>query len=369
MAKISFTGDFLCYPSITHDYGPTYDSLWSHAGKLKDCDYLVGNLESPIAGAEMLYTHERYCFNTPEGYAEALRRAGFDMITLANNHCMDRCEEGIFATLANLRGMGFDTLGMYTSKEERDTIFVKEFDGVKVAFIDYTYGTNAFAHQRFLTRPYLVNLFQPEETRKGSVHLLDSNEEIAAHVARIYAGDGNEEYECVRPYLEQLKSDIQRAKEEADFVIMIMHSGGQYNIEIDPYTRHLASLIRSYGADIIVGHHPHIIQPCEWNGDHLTVYSIGNFIDSIKIIGEQEMDSRYNVVLHLDIKRIDGKVVVGKSFSLYKVVEGEDYLYTADTYDLYREAPSEKLREDILFFANRFAGKELYTEVQEVYTL
>ena len=368
MAKISFTGDFLCYPSITRDYGPTYDAIFSHAGKLKDCDYLVGNLESPIAGAEMLYTHERYCFNTPEGYAEALKRAGFDLITLANNHCMDRWEEGILRTLANLRGMGFDTLGMYATQEERDTIFIKEFDGIKIAFINYTYGTNAFAHFRFLEHPYMINLFQPEETKKGSIHLLDSNEEIAAHVARIY-GEQGEEYECVHPYLEQLKSDIQRAKEEADYVIMIMHSGGQYNIEVDPYTKHLASLIRSYGADIIVGHHPHIIQPCEYNGDHLTIYSIGNFIDSIKIIGEQEINSRYNVVLHLTFEKVDGKVQVKKQFSLYKVMEHDDLLYTADTYDLYQENPDEELKKDILFFVNRFVNADKYSEVQEIYDL
>ncbi len=370
MVKISFTGDFLCYPSITNDYGPTYDMLFSRAGKLKNCDYLVGNLESPIAGAEMLYTHERYCFNTPEGYVEALKRAGFDLITLANNHCMDRGEEGIVRTLANCHAAGLETVGMYATKEDRDTIFVKDFDGIKVAFIDYTYGTNAFAHRRFLTRPYMVNLFQPEETKPGSIHLLDTNEEIAAHVERIYGGKG-EEYEYVRPHLEQLKSDIARAKEEADYVIMVMHSGGQYNIEIDPYTRHLASLIRAFGADIIVGHHPHIIQPCEYNGDHLTVFSVGNFIDSPAIIGEQEMNSRYNAVLHLTLEKTDAGISVKKQFSLYKVMEvkvGEE-LHTDDTYDLYQESKDPALKEEILFFANRFRGEDVYTDVQEIYDL
>lgn len=368
MTKISFTGDFLCYPSITKDFGPTYDALFSHAGKLKDCDYLVGNLESPIAGSEMLYTHERYCFNTPEGYAEAMKRAGFDMITLANNHCMDRGEEGIIRTLSNLHKIGFDTIGMYETQEQRDTIFVKEFDGIKVAFINYTYGTNAFAHQRFLTRPYMVNLFQPEETKKGSVHLLDSNEEIAEHVNRIYVEQG-EEYECVRPYLEQLKNDIQKAKEQADYVIMIVHSGGQYNIEIDPYTRHLNSLIRSYGPDIIVGHHPHIVQPCDIDNDFVTIYSLGNFVDSPAIIGEQEMNSRYNIVLHLTLDKENGEITVKKQFSLYKVIEENGELYTADTFDLYQKTKDEELRKDILFFVNRFVNSGKFTEVQEIYDL
>ncbi|MBQ5927523.1 MAG: CapA family protein, partial [Clostridia bacterium] len=77
MAKITVAGDFLCYPIMTERFGSNFDVLYEKAGKLKNCDYLIGNLESPIAGEEMRYTFERYCFNTPVAFIQAMKRAGF----------------------------------------------------------------------------------------------------------------------------------------------------------------------------------------------------------------------------------------------------------------------------------------------------
>ena len=117
MAKITFTGDFLCYPIMTKKYGPDYHVLFERAKKLENCDYLIANLESPIAGEEMRYTFERYCFNTPEGFIRAMKKMGVDMLTLANNHCMDRDEEGLIKTLENCKKEGFETMGLYSSKK------------------------------------------------------------------------------------------------------------------------------------------------------------------------------------------------------------------------------------------------------------
>ena len=368
MAKITFIGDMLCYPHMTEKYGPSYDALFSKAGKLKSCDYLIANLESPIAGEEMRYTFERYCFNTPVGFIRAMKRMGVDMLTLANNHCMDRDEEGIVKTLQNCKQEGFETIGLYESEQDRDKLFIKEFDGVKVAFINYTYGTNAIAHKRFLKHPYMVNLLQPEETKKGSVHLLETNERIGENVERIYR-EKTDEYDLVKPYLEQFERDIKRAKEVADYVIMIMHCGGQYNLEVDPYTKYVAEQIKGFGADIIVGNHPHIVQECENKDGFLTVYSMGNFIGSPILEGERDIDVTYNAVLHLSISKRSGQVCVEKQFSLYKMMEGDGYLYAADTYDLYAQTKDERLKEDILYFANRFAGEQKYDKVQEFYGL
>ncbi len=315
MSKITFIGDLLCYPNMTEKYGSNYDALFAKAGKLKSCDYLIANLETPIAGEEMRYTFERYCFNTPVSFIRAMKKMGVNLITLANNHCMDRDEEGIVKTLENCKQEGFETVGLYESEQDRDELFIKDFDGVKVAFINYTYGTNAFAHKRFLKNPYMVNLLQPEETKKGSIHLLESNEEIGENVERIYRRE-TDEYDLVKPYLEQLERDIKRAKEVADYVVMIMHCGGQYNIEVDPYTKYVAEQIKKFGADIIVGNHPHIIQECENKDGFLTVYSMGNFIDPPEVVGEKEIDFRYNAVLHLNLSKRAGRYAL-KSNSAY----------------------------------------------------
>ena len=284
MVNISFVGDIMCYPRMTKIANGDYSELFLRAHKLKNCDYLVGNLETPIAGYEMKYTYERYCFNTPESFLTAVKECGFNLVTLANNHCMDRGEAGLIKTIENCKKAGLETIGAYATEEERNKVFVKEFNGIRVAFINYTYGTNAFAHHTFLKHPFMVNLSQPEETLPGSIHLLNSYEKIAEEVRKIY--ENGEGYEYVRPYLEQLKNDIMVAKEAADYVIMIMHNGGQYIREVDPYSIFLAEKIKEYGADIIVGHHQHLIQSCDTNDDYLKIFCLGNFINDQFIEGD-----------------------------------------------------------------------------------
>ena len=169
--KITFTGDILCQQDMTENSNKNYIPMLAKTNSLfGNSDYLVGNLETPIAGEKLGFTNERYCFNTPDEFLDMLKAAGFNLLSLANNHCMDRGEEGMLNTLATCRKYGFDTVGVHACPEDREKIFVKELDGIKVAFINYTYGTNAFAHHRFIKdgNGYLVNLFQPEETKDSN---------------------------------------------------------------------------------------------------------------------------------------------------------------------------------------------------------
>ncbi len=368
MAKITIMGDLLCYQGMTEKYGKDYGVFYKEVGKLKDCDYLIANPETPFAGEDMRYTFERYCFNTPVTFIRALKDLGVNLLTLANNHCMDRKEEGVLRTLENCKKEGFETIGLYASQEERNALFIKEFDGIRVAFINYTYGTNAFAHHNMLEKPYTVNLLQPEELTEGSIHLLDSSARISERVQEIYY-QKNKEYDIAKKYLERLEKDIKKAKENADYLVAIIHCGGQYNDLPDAYTKYVYERIKEYGADIIVGNHPHIIQSCDNTDGYLTVYSMGNFIDSPEVVGEQGIDYRYNAVMHLTIEKQNGKVVAKKEFSLYKVIEEDGLLYAIDTFDLYNRTKSEKDREEILHFANRFAGENKYQEVSERYQL
>ena len=363
----------MCSPRMTELAQNNYSPLFDRAVKLKDCDYLVGNLETPIAGEALRYTYERYRFNTPDGYLSALKACGFDLLTLANNHCMDRGEEGICKTLESCHRAGFETVGIYATQEDRDRLFVKELNGIRVAFINYTYGTNAFAHHTFLEHPYMVNLSQPEETKPGSIHLLNSYEQIGAEVKRIYQ-DRDADYAYVKPYLDQLKGDISRAKKAADYVIVIMHNGGQYVQEVDPYSEFLAEQIKSYGADIIVGHHQHIIQRCSSENGYLKIFCLGNFMCDRRLAGDgYYFDAPlFNAVFHLALeKQADGKIEAKKSFSIYTTVTSPEGLPCAvDSYDVYQAAKKETyLREKILRHANLFAGGNKYEKVQERYEL
>lgn len=376
MPEIIFTGDLMCRPSMTEKTNQKYDIFFEKTDfSLRSADFTVGNLETPIAGEKPKYTYERYSFNTPESYVDALKKAGFNLLCLANNHIMDRGEQGILNTLENCRKLGVDTVGAFKTASERNKIYVKNIGGIKVAFLNYTYGTNAFAHHRYLEHKYMVNLFQPEECKEGSVFLLNSYEQIAKATDEIY--NKGICYEFTKPYIEQLKDDIRRARNESDFVVMIMHSGGQYNDMPEAYTENLVKIIKSSGADLIVGHHPHIIQKSNYSNGILTAYSLGNFLFStedskdrhIDPSGGMEIDINYSILLRLLLKKENGTVKAEYAFDLMKVIEKDGLPIPINTYELYEETGDAGLLSDIRFFVNRFAGKDVFRNIQRTYSL
>ncbi len=376
MAMITFTGDLMCSQNMTEktkeDYGVLFEQI---RDTLKNSDYLVGNCETPVAGKELGYTDKQYSFNTPESYLGALKACGFDLLALANNHAMDRGEEGILKTLGNCRKYGFDTIGIYDSKQARDTVFVKTLGRIRVAFVNYTYGINAFAHHLFLKHSYMVNLYQPEETREGAIHLLNTNAQIAQDVENLYCKKNRIFDQYVSPYLERLREDIQKAKKEADFVIMVSHCGGQYNEEVDAYTKYIHQLIKEWGADVIVGNHPHIIQKCDRTDGYLTVYSLGNFVcdfvsnDSLHFANNQ-IDPSYSALLHLYLFWAENGVNMKAGFQILKTVVDHDGIpQPVDAYELYRKTDDKTLKDEILYFANRFANTDAYQELRKVYPM
>ena len=210
---IAFAGDLLCPAELTECTGGNYEICFEKiAPYLKKADLAVANLETPVAGEDLRYTYEKYRFNTPESYLTAIKSAGILFVSCAMNHCMDRGEIGIDRTLDNCRAAGLETTGMYKTEADRDKISVKNIGGIKVAFVNYTYGTNAFAHRTFLRNGYKVNLLQPEETLDGSIHLLNSPEQIEADVKRIYSDEKEKYAPIVNPYLNRLERDIKEAK-------------------------------------------------------------------------------------------------------------------------------------------------------------
>lgn len=148
--KISFTGDIMAWiPQNRIAYrrdGYNYSSTFTRVVPiLSESDVVVGNLETPIAGEKLGYTspYDETIFNTPIKFAKAIKEVGVNVVTLANNHCLDRGKEGLFNTVKNVRSVGLKTLGCYLTKEESDDSFVLDIDGCKLSLLSYTYGTNS----------------------------------------------------------------------------------------------------------------------------------------------------------------------------------------------------------------------------------
>lgn len=291
--KIAFTGDILIYESQDkgcHDihgkrnYRPIFEQV---KPLLDSADYVVGSLETTIAGAGAGYTHAATSFNTPDELLPALKWAGIDLLTTANNHCFDRGEAGMRRTINKIVENGMEYTGTRLSDEEPNYL-IKDFDSIKVAFLAYTYGTNSRSNGFIIPsgKEYLVNLTRSQDViiRRSLWRRVIGN--ILSIVrkpkpSRGIVGDCVSQDEVAsgrnRVYEQSMLDAICEAKKKADIVIMCLHSGGQFNSKVGVYTKHLFDIIADAGADAIVCNHAHTTLPIYLRGNCLIASALGNF--------------------------------------------------------------------------------------------
>lgn len=315
--KLSFVGDIMCEMEqikVAHLKNRNYDFIDQFStikNTLRDCDFLVGNLETPIAGKELIYTNHIWSFNSPKEFAIAIKNAGFNLVSTANNHCLDRGVVGLEKTIKNLNEIGLEQIGTYI--DEHNKPYIKNIGGFKIAFLAYTYGTNAAFNNVYLKNEdfHKVNLFQPQERnlRKYEIGRL-----FYRHLER-------------SKYLKKLKKEISEIQaEKPDYVIMLMHSGGQHNAKPDNYTQKLTKLILDLGIDAIIGCHPHVIHSCEiLPSNQLIAYSLGNFCCTPGTSSSPfDKMSDYSVILNLYLEKQGDQTILEKvTFNVVKNVVDE----------------------------------------------
>lgn len=373
-ASLSFTGDILCHreqlAACRTDSGFEFRPILEPAAEvLAAADFLVGNLETLFAGKEAGYTSELYSFNTPDDFARMLASAGFDLVSTANNHCLDRELPGLKRTLDVLDREGISHTGTARSPEERERVCLREINGIRTAFLSCTYGTNSFANGIFLREDeeYAVNLLQPQETRPGAIHLLDSPEKIA-EAMRL-----NRTREYPPPQLEQLRAQIRNCREaDADFVIVLLHCGGQYNPLPDPFTEFIANQLRLFGADLIVGNHPHVVQKADLAGGALLFYSLGNFAGYPGESPESRKNpiSETSLLLTVELEKADG--VTRATRAAYRlmrsVVRGDGRAVAVPVDQLIRQESDPRKRSiyanDLRIAVNAFLDRPPETPVE-----
>jgi len=148
MKKITFLGDIMAEPPVlkaakrkdgSYDFSGVFARVRPMLAK---SDYVVGNLETPLAGEAAGYTANHLAFNAPDEYAIACKEAGIDLLSTANNHTFDRNYAGMERTIRTLDALGISHTGSFLPGTERPEAFYTELDGTKIAVICYTYGTN-----------------------------------------------------------------------------------------------------------------------------------------------------------------------------------------------------------------------------------
>ena len=209
--------------------------------EVEEADIAVVNQETILGGASLGYSGYPL-FNSPQEFGQALVNTGFDVVLHATNHTMDKGFTGVENTLAFWAEYpDVAVLGIHGSAEEQEQITIKEVDGIKMALLNYTFSLNGLSVPA--SKPYLVDEFDKE----------------------------------------RMEADIKKAKEEADLVIVFPHWGTEYIHEADDLQKEYTDFFASLNVDLVIGGHPHVIQPIEWveraDGKQMPVYySLGNMI-------------------------------------------------------------------------------------------
>jgi len=250
-ATICFVGDLMCH-STQFNYAKVSADSFDFTGVyrevrqyLSDPDLTIGNLETVIAGEEKGYSGYPY-FNAPDDFVFAMKDAGFDLLITANNHALDQGWEGVKRTIEVIDDNKIHRTGTYLSQDDRDSIRIFQINTIKIAILPYSENTNGNPIPK--GKDFVINLIDEELIRE----------------------------------------DINKAREKnVDVVVVHLHYGPEYNREPSDYQKDIVQKIIEMGADIIIGGHPHVIQPTEFFKTNNTklesgfvAYSMGNFISN-----------------------------------------------------------------------------------------
>jgi len=269
-------------------------------------DLAYYNQESILGGTSLgLQTYPR--FNSPQEVGDAFLDAGFNIVTFANNHTLDMGEKGILSSLKywdTKKSQGIMTAGSYRSFEERDTDIIMEKNGIKYTILSYTTTTNGLSRPK--GKEYLVNVYNAE----------------------------------------QVKKDIERLRDKVDLLMVAMHWGEEYTHEPIQEQKDIATYLSSLGVDIIIGSHPHVIQPIDFIGKTMVIYSLGNFIASQQGNIAKHTGLMASVTVHK--KTVNGE----SSITLEKPTAELEYVYSvpvsSNARKNYRLYPYTMLNDNLL---------------------
>jgi poly-gamma-glutamate synthesis protein (capsule biosynthesis protein) len=281
--NIKATGDIMFHPSqIEGAYDSktgTYDfknSFRAVKNILSEADLAIANFEG-TTGGNKVYDYQGYpLFNAPDEVLDAMKDAGFDVLSTVNNHSLDTRKAGVIRTIEQIQARGMDTIGTYSEKP-KTRVLIKDVKGIKLAFIAYTEMVNGL--ESLLSQEDLNNM----------INIISE---------------------------EKIKEDIAYAKEQkADVIIAYMHWGNEYARVQSDRQKSLADMMIKEGVDIILGSHPHVIQESKIldieGRKKFIAYSMGNFLSNQRVetlvpYGMSEEISKYTedgVIIDIEIEK------------------------------------------------------------------
>lgn len=277
---MAIIGDIMCHgpnyndaynsKTKTYDFSTFFKQISSY---ISDADISIGNLETTFAGGNKAYSGYP-TFNSPPQLAQDVKDIGIDVLTTANNHSLDTGYSGLTNTIDELDELGISHTGTFKSEEYQNKILIKDVNGIKIAFLAYTYGTNGIPVPK--GKEYCINLIDKD----------------------------------------LIKSQLESAKElNPDIICVSMHWGIEYKIQQNSEQEELADFLFENGVDIILGSHPHVLEPMEkrtitlddgTTKDGFVIYSLGNFMSA-----QKDKYTKDSIILNLQItKHSEGNITI-----------------------------------------------------------
>lgn len=326
-ATMVAVGDVLLHDTVFNDFrleGDTFDFsplLEQVMPYIEPADFAFANQETNIGGAELgLSTYPN--FNSPYEIVRDLVNIGFNMFSRANNHTLDKGEDGVLAAEKYWETLkDVISVGSTDSQAKRNRTTVIEQNGIKIALLAYSYGFNGYQVPE--DKPYLANEFS----------------------------------------YEQAQSDLEEAKKVADVIMVSMHWGNEYQSAPNQTQLEQAQWLADQGVHVILGHHPHVLQPIDRligkdGNETLVAYSLGNFIS-----GQVGLERQVGGIMKFGIK----KTTIGDETEI-EITQPQfmpTYNYTEDRYVNYQLIPLIESSESD-YFETVKTLMEVYSSAVEV---
>ena len=306
--KLFMVGDALIHSAIyedaelddgSYDFKPMLELIKPISSSY---DIAYYNQETILGGRDLGFSNYPM-FNSPDEVGDAFIDAGFNLVSLATNHTMDKGERGVIHSVdywSNKEDVVWD--GQRTSWEERNKTRIYECNGIKYAFFSYTTWTNGLETPS--GKEYLNNVYSPEKA----------------------------------------KNDIDKVRDKVDIIIVAMHWGTEYSFDVSNSQREIADYLSSLGVGLIIGAHPHVVEPVEYINDGKTfvIYSLGNFISDQ--VGVERLTG---LAMEVTINKVETKDGVSVTVDSPKA----ELLYTSSSYGgkrNFKVYPYSKLNNSIL---------------------
>ena len=279
-ARVVANGDILCHDALyytakkgdgSYDFNQFFEYVkpW-----IEEADLAIGDFEGTISDKHPLAGYP--LFNAPIEIADTIKDLGYDVVDLAHNHILDSGLYGVEYTAKAFKDRGLDVVGVHVDKKRsEDRVLIKEVNGIKIAILAYSYGYNGME----------VNLTREERNN----YLADLDEE-------------------------KMKEEIQRAEKEADVTIVMPQMGVEYELRPTEEQKVLYRKMIDWGADVIFGGHPHVVEPAEVlekDGDKkFIIYSMGNFISNQRM---ERMDNKWperGLLMDVTFEKSNDKTII-----------------------------------------------------------